>query len=670
LWYVAAQVFAMTVANGIAFAQSGVDPKSIEFIPSDSEQAKAADGTSVVSGYEIEIAVAGSTQVLQRTSVGKPAHDADGMIRVGLAQVLTKTPAAGTSYTARVITVGPQGSTASTPSNTFTFSACQYSLSATSASYPAAGGSGSVTVSTSASWCAWNATSTASWLQASGSGTGNGAANITAAANTTGSSRTASISFGGATLTVTQAAGGTQTRDIATEADLQAALKSLTSDTVLRLAPGIYRLSSGLQIAGPLANVVLKGSTGRPNDVVLEGQGMTTNGTAAVGVTVTGAVQKLQISDLTIQNVYRNAVSFDSGVQAPRLSNVRLINCGDVCLTVANSSGTSVDDGVVEGSWIGYTTTGAATTAGGIDLRGAHRWKIVANAFQNIVGPNGQTARPAVVAANGAADTSVERNAFSNVKTAVAFGLVDLAGGYDHQGGRIANNFVYRASTVPGGAAVSIVDSPSTIVAHNTILLSKTYESPIEYRYPDTTDVRIVNNLLDGSITALNGAAAVLAGNVTTATPAMFVNAAAGDLHLQPTATAAIDMGDLSAQETTDIDADSRPLGLGPDVGADEVSAVNAPPVVQLASPVNGTIYRTGASLSIQAQAQDPDGSVASVEFYVNSTLISRATKAPFTASWSPKNNGTYSIMAVAVDNAGARASSQTVTVTANKKGR
>jgi len=110
-------------------------------------------------------------------------------------------------------------------------------------------------------------------------------------------------------------------------------------------------------------------------------------------------------------------------------------------------------------------------------------------------------------------------------------------------------------------------------------------------------------------------------------------------------------------------------MGLAPDVGADEVNAANTPPVIEVVNPVNGQIVRTFSSIQIQAQAHVPGGT-ASVEFYVNSTLVGSDTTEPYELTWTPTRRGTYSIVAVAIDSAGNRASSPPVTITANRKGR
>ena len=85
--------------------------------------------------------------------------------------------------------------------------ACSYGLSATSQSFAAGGGTGTVNVITGAT-CSWTASSNASsWLHVTrgASGTGNGTVGFAVDANT-GSSRSASLTIAGQTFTVTQAA--------------------------------------------------------------------------------------------------------------------------------------------------------------------------------------------------------------------------------------------------------------------------------------------------------------------------------------------------------------------------------------------------------------------------------------------------------------------------------
>ena len=146
----------------------------------------------------------------------------------------------------------------------------------------------------------------------------------------------------------------------------------------------------------------------------------------------------------------------------------------------------------------------------------------------------------------------------------------------DHTGGIVRNNFIYR--DVPGDSAIYVADSPGTQVLHNTILISRTYANPIEYRFPHTTGVVIANNVLDGSVTARDGAAGSVSGNYTNAAAALFVNPAAGDLHLKPTATILLNkIATPPSAAGADWDGQLRPAG-STDIGADEYSATTPVP--------------------------------------------------------------------------------------------
>ena len=88
------------------------------------------------------------------------------------------------------------------PGNTDAFvmgvSPCTYTLSKLSNQFPAAGGSDNVTVTTSAQSCRWSVLSQVNWITMTPtSGIGNGTVNVTAAANTTGAARTATVSIAG-----------------------------------------------------------------------------------------------------------------------------------------------------------------------------------------------------------------------------------------------------------------------------------------------------------------------------------------------------------------------------------------------------------------------------------------------------------------------------------------
>ena len=84
------------------------------------------------------------------------------------------------------------------------FSGCPYTLSSGGYQFPESGGSFTVTI-TSSEFCAWTASSSASWVTVSpSSASGTGTVDITAAPNTTGASRQGSLTIAGQNFAVGQ----------------------------------------------------------------------------------------------------------------------------------------------------------------------------------------------------------------------------------------------------------------------------------------------------------------------------------------------------------------------------------------------------------------------------------------------------------------------------------
>ena len=201
-----------------------------------------------------------------------------------------------------------------------------------------------------------------------------------------------------------------------------------------------------------------------------------------------------------------------------------------------------------------------------------YRWAVRDNVFRNITAPTGQIAGPAVLFWNGSRDSVIERNTFINSQREIALGSQDRTPN-DHTGGVVRNNFLYREPGIQGGQpAIYLADSPNTQILHNTILSNATATSLIQYRYRDTRGVVIRNNLLDGQIAARNQATGTVADNHTGAAPSMFVNAAAGDLHLASGVADVVDRAPVQALAGPDFDGENRPLGVAADFGADEYS--------------------------------------------------------------------------------------------------
>lgn len=93
-------------------------------------------------------------------------------------------------------------------------------------------------------------------------------------------------------------------------------------------------------------------------------------------------------------------------------------------------------------------------------------------------------------------------------------------------------------------------------------------------------------------------------------------------------------------------------------------STPNVAPSVSITAPTNGTSYTTGDLVNVAASASDSDGSVVSVEFFVNGASIGTDTSAPYLASFNVAD-GPSDITAVATDDDGAITTSSIVGITA-----
>lgn len=395
---------------------------------------------------------------------------------------------------------------------------------------------------------------------------------------------------------------GSRVIHVSTEPQLQSAVSMAQAGDTIVLDDGSYVLTGTLYLNGK-DNVTIRGSDGCDR-VVLLGRGMDNPDYGNVPFGIWSNSRQTTIAHLTIRDTYDNLLIFNAGAQAPHVYSVRLLNAGSQFIK-ANptdaANGVGVDDGVVDYCWLEYTAGPPATDHGagigytnGISAHASDRWIIRRNMFKNFHTPDAAAYlwNPAVLMWHHSSNTLTEQNTFINVDRAVAYGLMTQATGHDHQGGTIQNNFIYMdpglysASRTAGSDAQIIVwDSPGTMVYHNTVLTSGNVASAIEFRFSSTTGGEARNNLADARINLRDGATAVQSGNLLTATRDMFVDPAAGDLHLRGTASAAIDKAPALEAVTDDFDGDPRPQGAAYDIGADEFRSAGGETTVDFDHP-------------------------------------------------------------------------------------
>ncbi len=92
------------------------------------------------------------------------------------------------------------------------------------------------------------------------------------------------------------------------------------------------------------------------------------------------------------------------------------------------------------------------------------------------------------------------------------------------------------------------------------------------------------------------------------------------------------------------------------------LASSNQLPTVSLAA--SAASYTAPASISLTADASDPENQLSRVEFYNGATLLASDVTAPYSMTWSNVTAGTYALTAVAYDAAGQSTRSAPVTVT------
>jgi hypothetical protein len=381
--------------------------------------------------------------------------------------------------------------------------------------------------------------------------------------------------------------------NVSTAQQLADACWNLLSDQAIVVAPGTYhldaasfpngvdgRLTVGHYGAAPISNIQIRGATGNPADVVILGAGML-DPIVPFGFQVFTATD-VTIADLSLGEVYYHdiAVQGEQGAARVGLYHVRLFDAGQQI--VKGTPG--ADDVTIEYSEL-FFTAGAVNHPDGappgscytnaIDGVASDRWIVRDNLIHDIWCQDGSLAGPAVLLWQGSSDTIVERNTILDSSRGISLGLVAAD---DHFGGYARNNFIRWDATAPYEVDVPIyTTSPDSSILHNTALTMGRYPNAVEVRYAGATGVVVANNLLDAAIQPRDGANPSVAGNLTGATPGWFVDVAAGDLHLTPAATPAIDQVTRLADAPDDFDAQGRPTAPGlADIGADERETTDA----------------------------------------------------------------------------------------------
>ncbi len=213
-----------------------------------------------------------------------------------------------------------------------------------------------------------------------------------------------------------------------------------------------------------------------------------------------------------------------------------------------------------------------------MDAHHAANWTVKDNTIKGFWCP-GDLSEHGIHFWRDCSDTLVERNVVIDCDRGIGFGL----GWNGHSGGIIRNNMIYHGESHGyADVGIGLESAPGVQVYNNTIYHEHPYPNAIEYRFTSTAGVSIANNLANRAISRRDGASATLSHNLTDALAGWFVDPDSGDLHLASEVSTVVDQAQAISGLTDDFDQDSRPLGGGYDIGADEYN----PPGPSVQAPV------------------------------------------------------------------------------------
>lgn len=367
-----------------------------------------------------------------------------------------------------------------------------------------------------------------------------------------------------------------------------------TGDTIL-IADGAYALN-GTYLRIDTPGVTVRAQSGNREAVVLDGNYQTTEifQIAASNVTIT---------ELTLREAQYHPIHVISEGTSHTLNtliyNVHIIDPGQQAIKVnPATTGYYTDNGSIACSHIELTPTGRGQVwaingscyTGGIDMHQSRGWTIRDNLIEGFWCSAGLSEH-AIHLWRGCRDTVIERNQLDDNARGVGLGMATdgtgrtysdnpcpTAIGYvDDFGGVVRNNFI--SANDPGLLAsndgfdngISFWNACNAQALHNTIFTANQAAtfSAIEWRFPNTR-AWITNNLANDTLRQRDGAVATVSGNIENAAASWFDNPSGGDLHLQETASQAIDKVSAPGNVLDDFDNQDRPIGAASDIGADE----------------------------------------------------------------------------------------------------
>ena len=218
---------------------------------------------------------------------------------------------------------------------------------------------------------------------------------------------------------------------------------------------------------------------------------------------------------------------------------------------------------------------------------------------------------------------------------------------YSWVGPAVGTYAIKAVATDDRGAATTSATTTVTVLANQAPTVSVTTDKS-SYTAPATVAIAATAADSDGTVAKVEfyAGTTLLATDASSPFAYSWTGAAAGTYAIKAVAT------DDRGAATTSATAMVTVLA-------------NQAPTVSVTTDKSS--YTAPATVAIAATAADSDGTVARVEFYAGTTLLSTDTSSPFAFSWTGAAAGTHAVKAVATDDRGAWTSATTtVTVVVN----
>jgi hypothetical protein len=357
---------------------------------------------------------------------------------------------------------------------------------------------------------------------------------------------------------------GKDTIWVSNVAELMATVNSTKEgNKVVLIKNGVYEVDDRLWLTGD--NLIYRSESEDRSKVVIKGKGMASD---EVGFIFSVLGDNFAVKDITIGEVYYHGIQVHGEADADNvyIQNVRFYDIRQQMIKGSYSSDQPTnfsENCVVEGCLFEYTAGQSYYFyCGGVDVHHGLNWKISYCTFKNIYSPENALSEGAIHFWSNSEGTISENNTIINCDRGIMYGL----DGSPHLGGVIRNNMIHVTRDV----GVYLCYAKDAKVYNNTVFTDVDYPNSIEYRFEQTSNCDIVNNLTNKAIASRNNADANVENNVTIALADWFVNASAANLHLNKNIESVVDKAIDLEEITIDFDGDNRPTGAS-DVGADEI---------------------------------------------------------------------------------------------------